>query len=78
LTVKFKLFQQVSLGKDIPEGNLRRGDVATIVDSHPSSGGEVGYSIEVFNAVGDTITVTTMPESPGFRPLTAVSFSYSL
>jgi len=32
--MKFKLFEQVALAKDIPEENLRRGDVATIVDSH--------------------------------------------
>ncbi len=61
--MKFKLFQQVALASDIPEKNLRRGDVATIVDSHPANGGEVGYSIEIFNAVGDTIAVTAVPES---------------
>jgi hypothetical protein len=26
-------------------------------------GGEVGYSLEVFNALGGTIAVTTVPES---------------
>ena len=61
--MKFKHFQQVALARDIPEKNLRRGDVATIVDSHPANGEEVGYSIEVFNAVGDTIAVTAVPES---------------
>ncbi|HWP60894.1 MAG TPA: DUF4926 domain-containing protein [Candidatus Acidoferrales bacterium] len=61
--MKFKLFEQVALAKDIPQENLRRGDVATIVDSHPANGGEIGYSIEIFNAVGDTIAVTAVPES---------------
>jgi len=61
--MKFKLFQQVALARDIPEKNLRRGDVATVVDSHPANGGEVGYSVEIFNAVGDTIAVTAVPES---------------
>jgi hypothetical protein len=61
--MRFKEFQQVALAKDIPESNLRRGDLATIVDVHPANGGEVGYSIEVFNAVGETIAVTTVPES---------------
>ena len=61
--MKFKPFQQVALARDIPEKNLRRGDVATIVDTHPANGGEVGYSIEIFNAVGDTIAVTAAPES---------------
>ena len=61
--MRFKPFQQVALARDIPEKNLRRGDVATIVDTHPANGGEVGYSIEIFNAVGDTIAVTAVPES---------------
>jgi Domain of unknown function (DUF4926) len=59
----FKEFQQVALAKDIPENNLRRGDLATIVEIHPGNGGEVGYSIEIFNALGETIAVTTVPES---------------
>lgn len=61
--MRFKLFQQVALARDLQEKNLRRGDVATIVDSHPANGGEVGNSIEIFNAVGDTIAVTAVPES---------------
>jgi len=61
--VKFELFRQVALAKDIPEKRLRRGDLATVIDHHPARDGEPGYSIEVFNAVGDTITVTVVPES---------------
>ena len=61
--MRFKEFQQVALAKDIPEKKLRRGDLATIVDVHPKNGGEVGYSIEIFNALGETIAVTTVPES---------------
>lgn len=61
--MRFKLFQQVALARDLQEKNLRRGDVATIVDSHPANGGEVGHAIEIFNAVGDTIAVTAVPES---------------
>ena len=61
--MRFKEFQQVALAKDIPENNLRRGDLATIVEIHPANGGEVAYSIEIFNALGETIAVTTVPES---------------
>jgi hypothetical protein len=61
--MKFKEFQQVALAKDIPEERLRRGDLATIVDIHPRNGGEIAYSIEVFNALGETIAVTTVAES---------------
>ena len=42
---------------------MKKGDVATIVEHHLVSDGEDGYSLEVFNAVGDTIAVITVPES---------------
>ena len=61
--MRYKLFQQVALAKDIPEKKLRRGDLATVVDHHSARDGEPGYSIEVFNAVGDTIVVAVVPES---------------
>jgi len=61
--VKYELFQQVALARDIPEKRLRRGDLATVVEHHPASEREPGYSIEVFNALGETITVTVVPES---------------
>ncbi len=63
LQMKYQLFQQVTLARDLPEKRLRRGDVATIVDRHPASGGEPGYSIEIFNTVGETVAVTVVPES---------------
>jgi len=61
--MRFKQFQQVALARDLPEKKLRRGDLATVVDVHPKNGGEIGYSIEVFNAIGDTIAVTLVSES---------------
>jgi hypothetical protein len=61
--MRFKEFEQVALAQDIPDKKLRRGDVATSVDVHPKNGGEVGYAIEIFNALGDTIAVTVVPES---------------
>lgn len=59
----YKLFEEVVLLKDIPQKRLKKGDVATIVEHHPVSDGEEGYSLEVFNALGDTIAVITVPES---------------
>ena len=59
----YTLFEQVALTRDIPEKNLRRGDVATIVDHHPMREGEDGYSLELFNGIGETIAVITVPES---------------
>jgi S1-C subfamily serine protease len=59
----FELFSRVALKEDIPQHGLRRGDVATVVEHHPVSQEEDGYSLEVFNAVGDTIAVIVLTES---------------
>ncbi len=61
--MRFELYTDAALARDIPEHRLRRGDVVKVVDHHPSPNGESGYSIEVFNAIGDTIAVTAVPES---------------
>jgi hypothetical protein len=46
---------------DVPEHRLKRGDIVKLVDHHVALDGTEGYSIEVFNAVGDTIAVTAVP-----------------
>ena len=61
--MKYELFEEVVLRRDIPEKKLRKGDVATIVEYHPVSVEEDGYSLEIFNAIGDTIAVVTVAES---------------
>ena len=66
--MKYELFQQVALACDMPDKGLLRGDIATIVEYHPVRLGEDGYSLEVFNAVGNTIAVITLPES-AIQPL---------
>jgi hypothetical protein len=69
--MKYDPFIRVALTKDLPQHHLRRGDVATIVESHPGRPGqEPGYSLEVFNAVGETIAVVTVRQSQ-IEPLTA-------
>jgi hypothetical protein len=68
--MKLELFKRVALRIDIPEHRLRKGDVATIVEHLPAKNGEDAYALEVFNAVGDTIAVITVPES-AVAPLTA-------
>jgi len=60
----FPRYSKVALKTDLPAHKLRQGDVAVIVDEHPGGAGqEPGYSLEVFNAVGDTIAVVTVRES---------------
>jgi hypothetical protein len=63
------MFEEVVLVEDILEKGLLKGDVVTIVDYHPLPDSEDGYSVEVFNALGDTIAVITLPES-ALAPLT--------
>ncbi len=67
--MKYELYSEIVLSRDIPEKKLKKGDVATIVEHHPRSKGEDGYSLEVFNALGETIAVITAPES-AIKPLT--------
>jgi hypothetical protein len=61
--VKFELYTDVALRFDVPEHRLRRGDIVKLVDHHVAPDGTEGYSIEVFNALGDTIAVTSVPAS---------------
>ncbi len=59
----YHLFEEVVLLEDIAEKGLKKGDVAAIVEHHPVTDGEDGYSLEAFNALGETIAVFTVSES---------------
>ncbi len=62
--MKFEMFSRVALKTDVLENGLRRGDIATIVEYHQGRPGqEPGYSLEVFNAVGETVAIITLRES---------------
>ena len=59
-----KLYDRISLNRDFSEYNLKKGDVATFVDTVPDpDGSEEGYILEVFNAIGESIDVVTVPKS---------------
>jgi len=60
--MKFELYTDAVLTRDLPEHRLRRGDLVKLVDHHIAPDGTEGYSIEVFNALGETIAVTAAPE----------------
>jgi hypothetical protein len=58
------LYSRVSLNRDFPEYSLKRGDTATFIDTVPDPEGiEEGYILEVFNALGESIDVVTVPKS---------------
>lgn len=62
--MKSELYEQIALRQDVPDYGLKQGDIATLVEyvPHPK-GGEEGCILEVFNAVGDSIAVITVPTS---------------
>lgn len=78
------LYSRISLNRDFPEYNLRQGDIATFIATVPDPEGlEEGYILEIFNALGDSVDVVTVPKSavsalhpgdiPSVRPLATVS-----
>ncbi len=62
--MRLPLYERVALRRDFPEHDLKKGDVAVLLDyvPHPG-GGEEGCVLEVFNALGDSIAVVTVKES---------------
>ena len=69
--MKPDLYSEVALTRDVPEHRLKRGDMATVVEyvRHPK-GGEEGCVLEVFNVLGESIAVVTVPIS-AIEPLRA-------
>lgn len=77
---QLELYTEVALIEDIVAENLRKGDVATLIDivPHPSNGDD-GAVLELFNAIGESVAVTVVPLSavaplrrdqmPSVRPL---------
>lgn len=59
-----ELYQEVALTYDLPEYELKAGDIATLVDFVPHPiGSEEGCVLEVFNAVGESLAVIAVPIS---------------
>ena len=54
----------MAIARNIPEENLKQGDVAVVVEyvPHPA-GGEEGAILEIFNAIGESVAVVTVPIS---------------
>ena len=62
--MEFPLYERFALRVDIPDEGLKKGDIVTTVEflearrELPNA-----YVVEVFNAVGETIAVFTVPEA---------------
>jgi hypothetical protein len=62
--MNLELYQQVCLDRDLIEYQLKKGDVATLIDfvPHPLNQ-EEGCILEVFNALGDSVHIVSIPKS---------------
>lgn len=62
--MNIELYEEITLTCDIPQHQLKQGDIATLVDfvPHPT-GGETGCILEIFNALGESLRVVTVPIS---------------
>ena len=71
MTAAIELYKQAALSADLPQHDLKAGDVGTVVEilPHPQ-GGPRGIMLEVFNALGETVTVVTVSETQ-VEPLSA-------
>jgi hypothetical protein len=61
--MNFSLYSDVILLIDLPEEDLYKGDIGTIVDIHHVPQLETGYSVEFFDMLGNTVNVVTLPMS---------------
>ena len=65
-----ELYTRIMLTRDVPEFKLKAGDTAMYIDYLPVKQGEAGAILEVFNALGESIDVVTVPIS-AIAPLSA-------
>jgi len=61
--MKYELFTKIALKEDLEEYGLKKGDVAVVVEEHSEINGQIGFTLEVFNALGETIAIPTVSES---------------
>ncbi len=62
--MKMELYKEIALTQDFPEYHLKKGDLATLIDFLPHlTGEEEGCVLEIFNALGESIDVVTVPIS---------------
>lgn len=62
--MNLELYQEIALTRNLPENQLKQGDIASLIDfvPHPNDG-ETGCVLEIFNAIGESIKVVTVPIS---------------
>jgi hypothetical protein len=79
--MNLELFTEVMLLEDFPQFNLKAGDIAMYIEHLMSQQGKEGAILEIFNAVGESLGIATVPMSaiasitsdylPAVRPMKA-------
>jgi hypothetical protein len=70
--MKIREHDLVVLTADIPEENLKRGDVGTVVLIHQAG---TGFEVEFATLAGETLAVVTVPAS-AVRPVGAKEIAH--
>ena len=63
MSQEFTLYTEVILLRGVPEEGVQAGDVGVVVECHEVAGREMGYSVEFFDMLGNTVAVATVPGS---------------
>ena len=63
--MKYKLFTEVALTIDIEGTIFKKGDIGTIVEQYEPNERtkEIGYTLEMYNALGETLKTIDVTES---------------
>ena len=64
----FPIFEDIIVTTDVPDHDVRAGDVGTVVEHHVVAGKEDGYSVEFFDMTGKTVAVVTLRGSDLRQP----------
>jgi hypothetical protein len=65
-------FQRVVITRDIPEEELCRGDVVTVVEIYRDDNGcVIGYEVELFAVDGRPLAVASVPPNAVRQPTSA-------
>ena len=66
--MSFKLLDTVVLARDLPEHDLRRGDLGTVVELYPPDGALRGVEVEFATVAGRTIALVSLSKED-VRPI---------
>ncbi len=74
MSKQFELYKQIVLSRDLPEENLQRGDVATIVEVIEKEN-KTGYCLEFFDNDGNTkVIVVSEADLAEIKPHSIVNY----